>query len=140
MNQVGEGAAVAGGEGRLKEEGFVWCDGKAKLGANDVCKLDDGVRKGGDVGVGLGGGRVRRGGGEEGAIGEGGVVVDEREEQRGAARHQMDGESEGEGDAEVVQRDGLVFTYEGRQQGARSPSDRWRCKEQGSRWCYARRS
>ena len=109
VNHVGEGTAVAGGEGGLEEEGFVWRDREAKLGANDVCELGDGVGKGGEVGVGCGWGRAGGGGGEEGAVGEGGVVVDEREEQRGASGREMDGEGEGKGDAEVVLRHGLAL-------------------------------
>jgi hypothetical protein len=45
----------------------------------------------------------------EGTVGEGGVVVDEREEQRGAAGHEVDCEGEGEGDAEVMLRHGLAL-------------------------------
>ena len=82
--QFAEGAAVAGRERGLEEEGLVAGDGEAKLGADDLGKLGDGVREGGGVGVGCGGGRAGGGRRNEGVVGEGGVVVDEREEQRGA--------------------------------------------------------
>ena len=96
-------------EGRLEEEGFVGGDGEAEVRAEHVGEEGDGVGKRCDNGVDLGGRRVAGGGGDKGAVGEGGVIMNEGEEEGGAAGDKVDRENEGEGDAEVVLGEGLAL-------------------------------
>ena len=57
----------------------------------------------------MSGRRVVGSGGDEGAVGEGGVIMNEGEEEGGAAGDKVDCENEGKGDAEVVLGEGLAL-------------------------------
>eukprot|EP00964_Phaeocystis_antarctica_P161237 scaffold133281_cov63-Phaeocystis_antarctica.AAC.1 len=79
MEEAWKRARVGGREGRLEEKGFVGGDGETEVLADHVGEEGDGVGKRRDGGVDLGRRRVAGGGGDEGAVGEGGVVMDEGE-------------------------------------------------------------